>query len=263
MEDIGETNKQKFEGYLRNSKNVPFVIKFSSLLPLPVYSQISKEWGCLSQWKEAIGNCKVNGITILFNLMEQIVFILQKVTLKKKDENRNTSILMKIREYIDLFEEIEDFISKKVKDPTHENARFEDLDLSYIPYCQDINLNDPQFSNLHSKLFDSILPHLPFLEKEAPSRFLFLGPKGSSTPIHVDGCGTHGFLMLFCGEKRVQLWSFEQSYLGISRLCQEDSATVELKEMEILYIPSGMAHQVLNVSKCVAIQYVYKCPNCF
>ncbi|KAL2608509.1 hypothetical protein R1flu_027082 [Riccia fluitans] len=106
-------------------------------------------------------------------------------------------------------------------------------------------------------------------------RFVYMGPKGTWTPLHADVFRSYSWSGNVCGRKRWFLLPPEQVHLSYDRfgrdtvydVCSEVSAQqfpgfcetrwIECNQGpgEILFVPSGWFHQVINVEDTISINH--------
>lgn len=118
--------------------------------------------------------------------------------------------------------------------------------------------------------FKSLLRHLPETFQK-PYRWLYLGPEGTGTTLHIDIDMTHAWNAVFCGQKHWIFYSPDQKehvYNGRVNAFDPDYEKYPLfaearplygvhNAGEILFTPSGWWHQVRNTETTLALTESY------
>ncbi|AST93574.1 hypothetical protein BC6307_21040 [Sutcliffiella cohnii] len=153
-------------------------------------------------------------------------------------------------------------------------TRFFDF-AEYIIYMNRDNESDPWYaSNLNDKeIIDGVMEHIDLpktfdnwldaLPDEVKPYWLwvFLGPSASSTKLHIDVMMSSAWNLLYSGLKK---WKFlspsesiQQNILGESYQPYFNSETFEIDVLQrpgdLVFTPSGWAHEVVNVKSTVSI----------
>ncbi len=148
----------------------------------------------------------------------------------------------------------------------------------FLDYC--LTTDDPEPLYLSSWAYQTELPEIramadppavfrSWLEMAVPGsrhpigNWLFVGPAGSGTQLHVDGFGTSAWNAVLSGSKE---WMFLPADLAISlelRQSRHTSRALNVEDGEpwmtvqdagdLVFTPSGWGHAVLNRSAGIAI----------
>ena len=106
---------------------------------------------------------------------------------------------------------------------------------------------------------------------------IFIGPQGAVTPLHCDIWNSHAWLAQLVGRKRWILFSPDQRNLLYDHRVQPDAPDFDrfplLKNArpldctigpgDIIFVPSGWAHQVTSLDPTISLTYNYMGPGCF
>jgi hypothetical protein len=152
---------------------------------------------------------------------------------------------------------------------------------AYPCYVRD----DAQLFNTHRELladykvpdyfFDwfKLLPS--FMRLEYPT--IFVGPKGAITPLHHDIWKTHSWLAQLVGRKRWILFSPDEKKFLYDYNVQPHNPDLKkfplflnTKPLEciigpgdLIFVPSGWAHEVISLDATISITHNYMAPGCF
>ncbi len=99
--------------------------------------------------------------------------------------------------------------------------------------------------------------------------WIFIGPTGTLSPLHLDLFGTHAWLAQFSGRKRFLLFprnDFPHVYDGAPdfinpdleqypRLAETCPVLAELQPGEVIFIPEGWAHHVVSLSPSISLTF--------
>jgi len=141
-------------------------------------------------------------------------------------------------------------------------------------------LRDWTISKLDRALFDHLpsLPHfeVDFLRHTDSTRdmfkAIFIGPKGSSTPMHIDVWRSHAWMLVLRGQKRWVMVSPEDMQESgllkqsdaskfhtrvIENLPRTRHVLFDQKPGDLVYIPHSWWHFVTNIETSVAVTYNY------
>ncbi|WRT68737.1 uncharacterized protein IL334_005717 [Kwoniella shivajii] len=135
-----------------------------------------------------------------------------------------------------------------------------------VPDClRDDWLNPPFDRRLRPRNGDDPLPN-PTSTSSSDFRFTYLGPAGTYTPLHRDVYGSYSWSANIVGRKI--WWLFPPDKLGsvkdkhgelvfdVRELKDEGGGIKILQEEgEIIFVPSGWHHQVLNIDFCISINH--------
>ena len=96
-------------------------------------------------------------------------------------------------------------------------------------------------------------------------RFLYIGPKGSWTPLHCDVFGSYSWSANIVGRKRWLFWRPGEEPRDVRgelvwRVDEEeehDDGRLEVEQLEgqVIFVPSGWHHQVTNLEDTVSINH--------
>ena len=96
-------------------------------------------------------------------------------------------------------------------------------------------------------------------------RFLYIGPKGSWTPLHCDVFGSYSWSANIVGRKRWLFWRPGEEPRDVRgelvwRVDEEeehDDGRLEVEQLEgqVIFVPSGWHHQVINLEDTVSINH--------
>lgn len=106
---------------------------------------------------------------------------------------------------------------------------------------------------------------------------IFIGPKGAVTPLHLDIWETHAWLAQLVGRKRWILFPPEQRPLLYDYKVQPRNPDLQnfplfrnTKPLEctigpgdVIFVPSGWAHEVVSLDATISITHNYMGPGCF
>ena len=115
----------------------------------------------------------------------------------------------------------------------------------------------------------------PFMKLIYPR--IFIGPKGAITPLHLDIWETHAWLAQLVGRKRWLLFPPDQRPLLYDyqvRPFQPDLEKFPLYRNarpfeciigpgDLIFVPSGWAHEVISLDATISITHNYMGPGCF
>lgn len=101
--------------------------------------------------------------------------------------------------------------------------------------------------------------------KKSDYRFLYLGPRGSSTPLHTDVVRSHSWSAQIAGRKQWCLLDPKYSkniedHNGICRyntLTESNNPVFTINQYpgEIIFVPSGWYHEVVNIDDSLSINH--------
>jgi len=136
------------------------------------------------------------------------------------------------------------------------------------------------------KIFSDDIFHIGGTEECPPHRWILMGPKRSGTGLHIDPLWTNAWVALITGRKRWMLFppKTPPHLLGVLPDQPQKSSAVWFAEYydtvtspswpaeykpyeilqnpgEIVYVPNGWFHLVLNVEESVAVTHNYACEH--
>jgi len=106
---------------------------------------------------------------------------------------------------------------------------------------------------------------------------IFIGPRGAITPLHMDIWETHAWLAQLVGRKRWLLFPPDQRPLLYDYQVQPCQADLEKFPLfrkasplectigpgDVIFVPSGWAHEVISLDATISITHNYLGPGCF
>jgi histone arginine demethylase JMJD6 len=106
---------------------------------------------------------------------------------------------------------------------------------------------------------------------------IFIGPRGAITPLHLDIWATHAWLAQLVGRKRWILFSPEQRELLYEYRVQPHKPDLKRFPLfaktrpvectigpgDLIFVPSGWAHEVTSLDATISITHNYMGPGCF
>jgi len=115
----------------------------------------------------------------------------------------------------------------------------------------------------------------PFMRLIYPR--IFIGPKGALTPLHMDIWRTHAWLAQLVGRKRWVLFPPDQEKLLYGYSVQPRKPDLKKFPLfanarpvectigpgDLIFVPSGWAHEVTSLDATVSITHNYMGPGCF
>ena len=115
----------------------------------------------------------------------------------------------------------------------------------------------------------------PFMRLIYPR--IFIGPKGALTPLHMDIWRTHAWLAQLVGRKRWILFSPDQEELlyeyrvqprkpdleKFPRFAKSRPVECTIAPGDVIFVPSGWAHEVVSLDATISITHNYMGPGCF
>ena len=119
----------------------------------------------------------------------------------------------------------------------------------------------------------ALLP--PFMRLIYPR--IFIGPRGALTPLHMDIWRTHAWLAQLVGRKRWILFSPDQDELlyeyrvqpqkpdlaKFPRFAESRPVECTIGPGDVIFVPSGWAHEVTSLDATISITHNYMGPGCF
>ena len=223
------------------AQNVPFVARGACL------SWGSKEWSFETFSESPIGDATVH--------------VSMHSTTKTKSNCADRTVPLTMREYITSFDALTVASEVRKVPPPYLRA------FPYLtdPLCEPLRtaVSPPSWA---SDLFEKME------EKHRPAfQWLFLGPKGVHTPLHIDPALTHAWMAQIQGSKRWRLvpptkvanFVDQDGFASLKALDAErfpnasmaDVLEVVVNEGDIIFVPNGWAHEVDTLEHSISVTH--------
>ncbi|CAG2158897.1 unnamed protein product [Oppiella nova] len=226
-----------------------------------IFEGLTHSWRSCKEWQTSDGKPNLDLLSRLFG--EALVCVSD---CNAKYFNSNPNQEMTFNEYIDYW--------KRVQRLDH-NYSSNDLKILYLKDWHFVSQFPDYNAYERPVYFESDWVNEAFIGHQLNDdfRFVYMGPKHSSTPLHVDVFGSFSWSANICGTKKwliippgnePQIKALNGNQMPHNFHSITDSSThlramngfeVIQKSGEIIFIPSGYIHEVVNTEDTISINH--------